>query len=206
MIFGHVLQIGSSYGDRMSELTWTWIYIFHMPLFVFISGYFSRKKNVKHYFSSCLKLLESLIIFQLIFLIKRYLSKEDLTIEMVFTPNWVLWYLLSLILWRTLLQYIPDKILRKRGVVVATAFIISLLSGFLPIGGLMSLQRTLAFLPFFFIGYYFKDKPLFISKRYRYYCVFVFVASFLVVFLKDYLGDLTQSKPYENLSGLLGVY
>ncbi len=43
VIAGHVLMYDTN--TKASVVTWKWIYIFHMPLFIFFSGYFSRKKE-----------------------------------------------------------------------------------------------------------------------------------------------------------------
>ena len=42
------------------------IYLFHMPLFIFVSGRFSHVKDTKSFNRSIFKLLETLIIFQII--------------------------------------------------------------------------------------------------------------------------------------------
>ena len=174
-----------------------------MPLFVLISGYFSHKKDFNSYWKSCSKLFESLFFFQFIFLAKRVLSHEEITWELVFTPNWVLWYLLSLIYWRSLLQFLPDRILNKKYLVVASTFVVCLLSGFLNVGGFLSIQRTLAFLPFFFLGHYMSGKQIFLPSKYYPLCLCIIFISFFAVFLRSYMGDLTQSTPYDDVSGML---
>ena len=42
VIAGHVIEYSET---TACIIVWKWIYIFHMPLFIFISGYFSRKRD-----------------------------------------------------------------------------------------------------------------------------------------------------------------
>ena len=67
---------------------WHWGYIFAMPSFIFISGYFSRKKEKKDFLPSIWKLLEPLIIFQIVALL--FYEKKSISIGSIFTP----WYVL----------------------------------------------------------------------------------------------------------------
>lgn len=64
VITGHVFQCFK--GIPTCKLMWDWIYLFHMPLFIFISGYFSQKKSKKVLKTIIWKLVEPLIIYQII--------------------------------------------------------------------------------------------------------------------------------------------
>lgn len=119
------------------------------------------------------------------------------------TPWWVLWYLMSLIYWRIILQIIPGKILSKPAFIILT-LLVSLLVGFLPFNRFLSLQRTFAFMPFFFIGYYFRDKKLFFLSKHKILCAsFLALTLIIPIFYRPFLGDLNQADPYNNPLGLL---
>lgn len=72
VIFGHIPLIRGfiNYGVESIELdliTWNvvkGIYAFHMPLFVFISGYFSKDKSIYDTLISSKKILKLFILFQ----------------------------------------------------------------------------------------------------------------------------------------------
>lgn len=49
---------------------------------------------------------------------------------------------------------IPIQWLENKTMVLPTCCLVGLMSGFLPISNELAIQRTLAFLPFFFLGYY----------------------------------------------------
>lgn len=127
------------------------IYIFHMPLFVFISGYFSknvtncREKSIKH-------LLIPFVFFNTIYYLYSYFIVGKTNFN-VFEPGWTLWYLLSLFFWRFFLK---DIIKLKRTIfILGTSLILGLLVGIIETNTyFLSFSRTFAFLPFFLLGYY----------------------------------------------------
>lgn len=48
----------------------------------------------------------------------------------------------------------PQKLVNNYKVVICAAFLISLLGGFIPVHRELSLQRTMTYMPLFFLGYY----------------------------------------------------
>ena len=203
VIAGHVFSNGLFKDSQTCDVIWHWIYIFHMPLFIFISGYFSRKKDFKGFLTSCISLIEPLVIIQIIMACLSIYSTGEFHIVKLPTPWWVLWYLLSLVFWRAILQFLPSKILDNAKLVVITTIIIGLVVGFLPFNRFLSLQRTFAFLPFFFVGYYMKGKSLYLPSKYRIYCIAFLIVSFAVpLFFSEYLGDLRMGDPYSSIFGL----
>ena len=195
VISGHVLEI---FQIPENKVIWNWIYLFHMPLFIFISGYFSSKKSVKKMAASIWKIAEPLILFQFIALI---LWEESISLTTILTPWWILWYLLSLIYWRLLLQVIPESILRNAKLILPTTFGISILTGFLPFDVFLSLHRTFAFMPFFFLGYYMRGKNIYLPKKYK-PLSFLFLILMVAVplFFPQYLGILTHEIPFGSIN------
>lgn len=65
VVFGHMLESG--YG-AMGNTLYHFIYSFHMPLFIFISGYLTKSvQSPKDFFLRNNKLLETFVIFQVVF-------------------------------------------------------------------------------------------------------------------------------------------
>ena len=197
VIICHVFSQHQFSSTPWCKVVWEWTLMFIMPLFVFISGYFSRKKDYKHFRASCWKIIEPLVISQAFIRIYEFFSLGTLSLKSIITPWWVLWYLLSLLYWRVLIQIIPDKILNNTKLIILSTFAISLFAGFLPFNRLLSLQRTLAFMPFFFLGYCMRGKKLFIDAKYRKWCLLFLLATMTIpLFFSRYLGDLNQADPY----------
>lgn len=131
---------------------WNLIYTFHMPLFVLISGYLSKRDD-----TSVFTILKPLLVFQVLNIIILVILGHPFSFTYFLIPHWTLWYLLSLIFWRLILKYTPSKLINKPyiylGITLLTAVVVGL---FLPYGRVLSIQRTISFLPFFLMGYYFR--------------------------------------------------
>ena len=180
VVFGHCFL----YGKPMDGVKWTianWVYLFHMPFFVFLSGYFSHTTS-HSYWKGVLAIAESYVVFQII---KGLLHGYSL-VEIVTIPAPMMWYLLALIVWRCL-YYLVDKLPHSRWLnwtILITLFAIGLFLGFCPaIGKTFALSRILVFAPFFWLGTM-AQKTDFISfcKRMpKWIACFLFVATVVLV-------------------------
>jgi fucose 4-O-acetylase-like acetyltransferase len=147
VVLGHAVEPLIHQIHGMKAL-YVFIYAFHMPAFVAISGHLSKAKP------DAAKLIQSLIIPYLVFQILYRLfdawvvRKDPVELELL-TPYWILWFLVSLFAWRGALPYV----MRFRAPLVV-ALILSLGAGYSPqVGYFLSLSRIAAFLPFFVAGY-----------------------------------------------------
>lgn len=199
VIAAHVFMRKEFSDSRICTTFSNWIFIFSMPLFIFISGYFSRKKDIKDLWPNIWKLLEPLVIFHIIGLL---FYVEPLSIKNILIPWYMVWYLLSLIYWRLLLQIIPDKILKHTKIVLITTICISILAGFLPFNKVLASQKTLALMPFFFLGYYMRGKNLYLPNKYKPLCAVFIIASLAILsFVPHRMSYLLCANPYHSISG-----
>lgn len=153
VVFGHLLGPANPAGSTELALH-NIIYLFHMPLFIFVSGRFAVVHDCKRYVRSILRLLETLLVFQIFFSILSVAGGERPLKDCLLCPYFALWYLLSLVYWRLMVLLIPKKwLLRRKGLTVALCFVVSVAAGLIPVGRELSVQRTLSFLPFFMLGY-----------------------------------------------------
>lgn len=143
-------------GTALSKGLLSVIYAFHMPLFIFVSGYFSKKKTLKEYWGGCKRLIIIYLIFDILYIVLDYVLGETINFTRIITPSFAMWYILSLIFWRTILQFTPDNLLQRKWVILGGSLLLALAAGFVPLGTQMSFQRTFVFLPFFMLGYYAK--------------------------------------------------
>ncbi|MDE7165769.1 MAG: acyltransferase family protein [Bacteroidaceae bacterium] len=182
VILGHLIgQCGGT--DIVNNNIWTYIYIFHMPLFILLSGYFSKKvDDLKYFYRSLLKIFLPLILFQLINILMLCIVRGGkLGMSYFVVPYWTLWYLLSLICWRVILQIAPNCLLKKHILILVLSICLSLICGLVPYGRIFSIQRTLNFFPFFLLGYYMRDRKKILWNKYVAYSMLV-IMFFMVVF------------------------
>lgn len=199
VVFGHCLW--EHYNETALINTATYIiYSFHMPLFVWISGYFSKKMEKQKFKHFIIKTFETLLLFQVLCILMCVITHKDINIKLLISPYSIYWYLLNLIIWRMVLQYMPERILSHKWIVIATSAIAGLFIGFIPVDTELSLQRIFAFLPFFVLGYYSGASCLFekIRKTKMLLIVTVFVMS-TIIFYFLYCNDmLSMPILYEN--------
>lgn len=153
VVFGHLLR---SYIDESPFLyaLYMFIYSFHMPAFVLISGYFAKGIHKPGYIKKVTKkLLVPYIIFQTFYAVYYYVIDDVSTIKLnPFDPQWAMWFLMSLFSWQLILFFIKDI---KPQIVLPVTFFIGIAAGYFDfINNTLSLSRTLVFLPLFLIGYY----------------------------------------------------
>lgn len=153
VVLGHTIEYYINQNYILRGI-YVYIYIFHMPLFIYISGYLS-KKNLKSVNGIIKKLILPYLFFNTMWYICVYLVTGE-NMFSIFYPGWTLWYLISLFFWRVSVIYIT-----KIKFIIPISFIVGLLIGLDKTGeNFLSLSRTIVFLPFFLMGYYTKEKFL----------------------------------------------
>jgi len=156
VVIGHgVEELGGH--SPLLQAVYRFIYLFHIPAFVYLSGSLSRTDfGVRQGLRWLATLIIPLLVFQAIYQgWNAWLQQQPFTYH-VTVPYWLLWYLASLACWRLLL---PSMLALRRPLLVAC--VVSLLAGYADdIGYPLSLSRTLVFLPFFIAGHrYGLDMP-----------------------------------------------
>lgn len=145
VIYGHLIEPGI-WQSKVLMAQYKWIYLFHMPLFCFLSGLFLN--DCKTCWSQCVKMLSLYIFLQTLAVFLGNGTVKPLT------PYWHLWYLLSYSMWAAL-GWIWHRFCRgnRKILILLCTVLVGCLAGLHPqIGREHSLSRTLVFLPFFWVG------------------------------------------------------
>lgn len=144
VVFGHMLELCATGGTLYRG-----IYSFHMPVFIFISGYFARF-NKKRIITG---LVYPYFLFQFLYILfdALVLTKDFSAVQFQFTtPYWLMWYLLAMIFYYLLLPVMEGTDSRF---LLVSACVLSLAAGFdRSVGYYLSLSRLFTFLPYFALG------------------------------------------------------
>ncbi|QDP41711.1 acyltransferase family protein [Radiobacillus deserti] len=215
VVFGHVIQPFTSDSTTVHVL-YQWIYTFHMPLFIMLSGYFASGSSKPGYVKKLgKKLIVPYLLFQMIYSLYYYSIGRDNWVEPLFYPHWALWFLISLFSWHILL--IAYKRLDAR-VAIPLAVAVGIGIGYIDFfGHYFSISRTFVFFPFFLIGYYMSEKHLHLlrKKQAKIAAAMLFIVVATIIYVTpDFSTDwLLGSKSYstldaENIGGVarIGVY
>lgn len=144
---GHFIQIGLR--DRYPFFQWMWvvIYSFHMPTFIFISGYFAKKHLDKNGRVLHRLAIQYLLGCLFLCLIKSILNGE-LTVESIWYPPFGMWYLLCLFIMYLVLPWMAG-VKMSIGVSVLAALFVGWTG---KASYFLSLSRAICLLPFFLLG------------------------------------------------------
>ncbi len=155
VVFAHIL---SQLQDRFETINATvdYIYMFHMPAFIFISGFFGKSER-SHSFESIIKLIFLYFIFNSIMgFIYGFTS--------LLQPMYSCWYLVALIVWRITTHHIAK--FKKINLIL---FVTALFIGFYPdIDNTFAAARIIGFYPYYMIGYQLSEEKsvALINKKY----------------------------------------
>lgn len=163
VVFGHLLIASKSGLENMIEI----IYSFHMPAFIFLNGYFSKRPSIK----KVINLILLYVIFQTFYCVYRYYAGNFSVIQFTYgRPHTHLWYIVSLCSWYAL-AIILKKINGRNVLKVVLLILLLVLSFFSRFYAdqlidfikiyysnmhtqTLSILRTFVFLPFFLAGFY----------------------------------------------------
>ena len=185
VVFGHVINSIYTYNHvdkpQFIELIWILIYSFHMPLFVFISGFFSKRYSVYSY--KTMNILTALIIPYFVFNLLYYLMNERFTIPIL--PDSAMWYLYALIIYRI---FLPLFVRIKW--ILPISFLISCLMNFINVQIDEGTKTTLKYLPLFLLGFFLQESHIIQLREFgRRKLTVIFLCAIMVIFLAiNFLG------------------
>lgn len=145
VVMGHFIGPSATKNEFLRAFKWC-IVSFHMPAFVWISGYFSKRNlSLKE---SIQKLAVPYLVFEIIYyLLYTFLMHKPTTLSL-HKPKFTLWYLLALFFWRVITPYVKK---------IPHYFWLTLLLGIL-IGfsnmenNFLTIPRALVYYPFYLAG------------------------------------------------------
>lgn len=161
---------------------YVWIYAFHMPFFILISGYTARRymgdaRQVRRIVSTLV--VPYLVIEISMQMITRYYTGEPEPYKFL-SPQWLGWFMAALFVWR-----LTTPIWRALRYPITTSIAISLLVGLIEVPNVLALPKILGFLPFYVIGLHMSRERFerLADPRIRVASALLLVGSFVVCYL-----------------------
>ncbi len=156
VVLGHIADYYTGQSEIMRHLFF-FIYIFHMPLFIFVSGLFSKRTVDEFRFD---KILGYMIIyfFTKIVLALCYMTGSGKFSITFFDDGGLPWFMIAMFSF-PLITYCVKKI--RLPVVLVVSIAVALAVGyFRAVGTVFSLSRIIVYFPFYYLGYKIDAKAL----------------------------------------------
>lgn len=171
VVLGHLLEL-----TKGCELLYLTIYSFHMPLFMFVTGYFARfdRKHIIYHMVCPYLVFQVLYTYFDIYV----LGSTKLTLTFV-RPYWILWYLFAIIVYYLLIPSLDVESKKGKILIFLGSVVIALLSGYDgKLGYDFAAARICSFMPFFVAGFYLRreealNRFIHMKKDVRYLVCFV---------------------------------
>lgn len=192
-VFAHILYQHQYNGDINNICDY--IYMFHMPVFVFVSGYFGKSER------SC-SMMSIAKLAMLYFIFNSFMWFIYDTGSLI-EPAYSYWYLLALIFWRLTACYIA-----KFKEIMLVLFGVSLFAGFFSsVDNTLAIARIIGFYPFYMAGYLLSEDKADTavsekySRRFLKGAVFLAAAAVIAFFAENYFeysDSSLQMFPYST--------
>ena len=208
VVYGHFISIMQE--NTCCGIIYNCIYSFHMPLFVFVSGYLSKNID-RQRLKDVDKVLFPYLVFQLI----GYFiySRGDVFHRFnVFVPLQQNWYILALFVWRMMLPY--TRLFNTKFILtfsIIMAFYVGLFPEF---GRFFTIHRIFYFLPIFLLGSYCEnlEQKVIHLQKYKTFFMFILLVTFVVIGTLTAMNNqlhnaviyaFRPSEAYLSINGLL---
>ena len=209
VVVGHFVDQYDAKSDVFKSL-FVFIYSFHMPLFLFVSGLFTREKPV-----SVEKIIFYFILgyaLKMLIYVVDFIYQKDPSFS-VFSDSNITWYLFALSVFLILSRWLRSI---KPGCLLPFWILFACFAGYdSSIADFLYLSRIIVFFPFFLAGYYLTPQKMDallqsrVLKVIAFFIVFGFF--FLCLFKLDLIyplrGLFTGRNPYASVSsGTFGFF
>lgn len=145
VVFGHISEQYSG----MNGLIF-FIYSFHMPLFIFVSGLFSKKTINEKNYDRIFTYFVLYIFIKIILCISKYISQGAITFT-VFKENGVPWYAFAIFAFCLITVFLKNL---DPKFVFAFSVILACFAGYdKSLSSFLVISRIIVFYPFFYAGY-----------------------------------------------------
>lgn len=186
------------------------IYVFHMPVFMIISGRFAKGRvNRNDWVTTINKLIVPYIVVQF-FMMLFYcvIGFSKVTVTSFFSPGYGLWYILVLGLYQMITPHLL-KVFRNKWLLLFASLIFMIILSYQKYPFPAPLPRILNFYPFFIFGYLTAGYSFDFCKKaiFRVLSAFAFIGLFIAINYDKIIDIalLSGKRIYSQYYDLLGI-
>ncbi len=186
VVIGHVINSSYKNNEFLFYLKW-FISAFHMPAFILITGYFSKRKT--DFITLLKRFIVPYLVFEVLYyLLYVYIIHRETSLSLMY-PKYTLWFLLAVFFWKLITPYftkIPGYLL----ISIIAGLCIGLSDNS---GSLLSIARITVLYPFYLIGYKWDASTISKIKEHKYAIHFVALTALILVLIA--LSNVLHSLP-----------
>ena len=146
VVIGHLWAVLPD--TAINDHFYDFLYLWHIPAFVFVTGYLSRSFEWTP--TKLLALLTTVVvpyvIFESLYALFRIRVGDERFDDLYADPHWPLWYLAALFFWR-----LATPLLKRHWAAIPVSIALSVVGGAYA-GETLDLARVIGLLPFFVLG------------------------------------------------------
>ena len=193
VVFNHMIAFQLVRENELIRHIWYAITMFHMPAFVFVSGYLSKHPQDQ------LKNFKNLLLpYVLGYILNWYVyawNGQQMDFEILRPSGTVMWYLLALLVYRLTIEALG----RVRFVMVLS-ILFSLWAGTRPeFSTYLSASRIVVFFPFFVAGYLWKSSYTQVLRSFRAKWILLFLSGGILFAVPQFM--ISQRLPIDLFRG-----
>src|SRR3569833_4744066 len=147
---------------RFAHAAYLFVYTFHMPVFIVITGYFSRRFTFSG--GKARKLLTNLavpyVVFETAYSTYHWAVGHSKFEISLLDPYYLVWFLMALFAWR-----LSTPVWQQIRFPVAVSVAISLLAGMSQLSDTLEMNRVFGLVPFYVLGLFLKPEHFAIVKK-----------------------------------------
>ena len=153
VVIGHFMELFLNQSNMYSSLS-LFIYTFHMPLFLFVSGLFHKNKNVGQ---KCIFFISVGFIQKMVFAIVRYIIGAGMTFSFL-SEGGIPWFMFVLSIY-TLITYLLRN--QNKEYICLFSIMLACFVGYdKEVGDFLCLSRILVFYPIYLLGTIVSDEKI----------------------------------------------
>lgn len=189
VVVGHFIDSMTGINDA-ARASFLWIYSFHMPLFIFISGYFSGglvKSKARVVQRFCL-FMSLYVFYEIAICLTNLITAGEGSFSLL-SESGAPWYMFVMAVYSVILYFIRDVGSQNDPAKISSAFknpilifsvVLALFVGYdSSIEDYLMLSRVIVFFPFFYLGYLLRNVN--IKEKIKKACPWLVAAAILIV-------------------------